>query len=169
MFTPEGRALATRVRMIKKLYDDSIGVCWFSTMGVDGIADLTGRALMAATGWKDFSVEEAHRIGERIINLMQAFSVRFGHTPAHDLDIGGRWLEPPESGVAKGLSIAPHLKYMIRDYYTVMGWDPETGKPLTETLTKLGLEKVAGDIAKIKVPVRLQDVPFETPAQPEQA
>jgi hypothetical protein len=58
---------------------------------------------------------------------------------------------------------------MIRDYYTVMGWDHDTGKPLTETLTKLGLEKVAGDIAKIKVPVRLQDVPFHAPVLPEQA
>ncbi len=168
MFTPEGRALGTRVRMIKKLYDDSLGVCWFSTMGVDGIADITCRALVAATGWKDFSIEEAHQVGERIINLMQAFSVRFGHTPAHDLDIGGRWLDPPESGVAKGLSIAPHLKRLVRDYYEVMGWEPDTGKPLRETLIRIGLEKVADDIAKVEVPVKLQDVPFQAPAIPEQ-
>jgi aldehyde:ferredoxin oxidoreductase len=100
---------------------------------------------------------------------MQAFSVRFGHTPAHDLDIGGRWLEPPESGVAKGLSIAPHLKGLIRDYYEVMGWEPDTGKPLRETLIRLGLEKVADDIAKVEVSVKLQDVPFQAPPMTEQA
>ncbi|UCG83004.1 MAG: hypothetical protein JSW38_12665, partial [Dehalococcoidia bacterium] len=99
-----------------------------------------------------------YEIGERVINLQQAFSVRHGHTPAHDLDIGGRWLDPPNSGLGQGISIAPHLREMIGEYYTVMGWDPETGKPLADTLNRLGLEQEAADIAAVEIPVRLQDV-----------
>jgi aldehyde:ferredoxin oxidoreductase len=32
------------------------------------------------------------------------------------------------------------------NYYEIMGWDPETGKPLPETLEKLGLREVIEDI-----------------------
>jgi len=166
LFTPEGRALGTRKRMIKKLHDDCLGVCWFSTMGVDRIGDITARALEAATGWEGFTKEEGYEVGERVINLMQAFSVMRGHTPAHDVDIGGRWLEPPVSGLGKGTSIAPHLKEMIREYYSLMGWDPETGKPLPETLGRLGLEQVAEDIATVEIPVRLQNVSVGTAEPP---
>ena len=166
LFTPEGRALGTRKRMIKKLHDDCLGVCWFSTMGVDGIGEITAQALGAATGWTDFSREEGYELGERIINLMQAFSVMHGHTPAHDLDIGDRWLESPKSGLGKGTSIAPHLKEMIREYYDLMGWEPETGKPLPETLARLSLGQVAEDIAAVEVPVRLQDVSMDTGGLP---
>jgi aldehyde:ferredoxin oxidoreductase len=158
LFTPEGRALGTRKRMIKKLHDDCLGVCWFATMGVDGIGDLTAEALEAVTGWQGFTREEGYEVGERVINLQQAFSVLRGHTPAHDLDIGGRWLEPPNSGLGQGTSLAPNLKEMIGEYYSVMGWDPETGKPLPDILNRLGLGKEAADVAAVEIPVRLQDV-----------
>jgi len=35
---------------------------------------------------------------------------------------------------------------MIKDYYKLMGWDEETGKPRRQTLLKLGLEDVAKDL-----------------------
>jgi aldehyde:ferredoxin oxidoreductase len=166
LFTPEGRAPGTKKRMLKKLHDDSLGVCWFSTMGLDRIGELTAQALEAVTGWEGMSREEGYEIGERVANLMQAFSVARGHTPASDLDIGGRWLEAPPSGLGKGMSLAPHLKDMIRDYYREMGWDPETGKPLPDTLARLGLQKEAEDMGKVEVPVRLQDVSVNTDEQP---
>jgi len=158
LFTPEGRATGLRKRMLKKLHDDCLGVCWFSTMAVDRIGELTAQALEATTGWEGFSREEGYDVGERVVNLMQAFTVMRGHTPAHDLDIGERWLEPPKSGIGKGTSLGPHLKGMIGDYYSVMGWDPETGKPLPDTLSRLGLEREAADIATVEIPVRLQDL-----------
>jgi aldehyde:ferredoxin oxidoreductase len=166
LFTPEGRGLATRKRMLKKLHDDCLGVCWFSTMGLDRIGELTAQALEAATGWEGLSREEGYEIGERVINLMQSFSVLRGHTPAHDLDIGGRWLEPPPSGLGKGTSLGPHLKDMIREYYAVMGWEPETGKPLPETLSRLGLEKEAAEVGAVEVPIRLQDISLDAAGQP---
>jgi aldehyde:ferredoxin oxidoreductase len=35
---------------------------------------------------------------------------------------------------------------MLRNYYQKMGWDPETGKPLAETLEKLDLGHLVKDI-----------------------
>jgi aldehyde:ferredoxin oxidoreductase len=167
LFRPDGRALATRKRMLKKLYDDCLGVCWFSTMGVERIGEITAQALEAVTGWQGFTKEEGYEVGERIVNLMQAFSVVRGHTPAHDLDVGGRWLEPPNGGLGKGMTIAPFLKGMIREYYTVMGWDAETGKPHADTLVRLGLSEVADKIAAVNVPVRLSETSLETATMPE--
>ena len=49
-------------------------------------------------------------------------------------------------GPAKGLSIAPHWQDIMRSYYTLMGWDPETGMPLPDTLRDLGLEDMVRDV-----------------------
>jgi aldehyde:ferredoxin oxidoreductase len=38
----------------------------------------------------------------------------------------------------------PHWENLRRNYYQQMGWDPETGRPLPETLRMLGL----GDLVK---------------------
>ncbi len=35
---------------------------------------------------------------------------------------------------------------MIKNYYNLMGWDEQTGKPLPETLKSLGLESVIPQI-----------------------
>jgi aldehyde:ferredoxin oxidoreductase len=108
--------------------------------------------------WSDLTKAEAWEIGERITNLMRAFSVRRGHTPADDLDFGGRLLEAPASGVGKGKTVAPHLKEMLGEYYSLMGWDAETGVPKAEKLKELGLEDVAKDLAGIEVKGRLSEV-----------
>ncbi len=156
--TAEGKAEATRRMQIRKHWDDSNGVCWFVALGVPEVTTHSTRSVMAATGWKDLTKEEAWQIGERILNLMKCFSIRRGHTPAGDLDYGGRILEPPSGGPAKGLTVAPHLKGMLTEYYTLLGWDPETGKPKEETLRRLGLEQQIKDIADIQIPVKVQDV-----------
>jgi aldehyde:ferredoxin oxidoreductase len=36
----------------------------------------------------------------------------------------------------------PHWNKMLRNYYTLMGWDVNTGKPLPQTLKDLGLDFV---------------------------
>ena len=32
---------------------------------------------------------------------------------------------------------------LVREYYTLAGWDPDTGRPLPETIKELGLEEMA--------------------------
>jgi aldehyde:ferredoxin oxidoreductase len=36
--------------------------------------------------------------------------------------------------------------WMVENYYRLMGWDPKTGKPLPETLEKLGLRELIKDL-----------------------
>ncbi|MCK5635085.1 MAG: hypothetical protein KAI06_08355 [Anaerolineales bacterium] len=35
---------------------------------------------------------------------------------------------------------------MVKNYYSRIGWDPETGKPLPETLRSLGLDHMIQDL-----------------------
>jgi aldehyde:ferredoxin oxidoreductase len=40
----------------------------------------------------------------------------------------------------------PHWESLRRNYYQQMGWDAETGKPLPETLERLGLAHIVPDL-----------------------
>jgi aldehyde:ferredoxin oxidoreductase len=46
-------------------------------------------------------------------------------------------LQPLAEGPTEGY--VPNLEVMLREYYAVRGWDPETGQPTRETLERLGL------------------------------
>ena len=120
-----------------------MGICWFNMnlLGLlSGDNTLINKAVKAATGW-DMSREEALQVGRRAANLMRAFNLRNGLTA--DLDAPSpRYGSTPVDGPAKGVSIMPHWDQMRRDYYELVGWDRETGKPLPETLKSLGLEHI---------------------------
>jgi len=57
-----------------------------------------------------------------------------------------RYSTPPTDGPAKGVDIMAKWDFMAKNYYTLMGWDPETGKPLPETLEKYGLKEIVKDL-----------------------
>ncbi|MGD0099994.1 MAG: aldehyde ferredoxin oxidoreductase C-terminal domain-containing protein, partial [Acidobacteriota bacterium] len=57
---------------------------------------------------------------------MEAPSVRYGSMPV--------------DGPAQGKSVMTQWEALRRNYYEQMGWNPETGKPLPETLKSLGLD-----------------------------
>jgi len=124
---------------------DSLVICWFTC---SGNIPLLCKALNAATGW-DFSFDEALKVGRRAINLMRVYNLRSGISP--DLDAPSpRYGSVPKDGPGKGLSVNSHLKEMRANYYKLMGWNPETGLPLPETLTKLGLDYAVKDLNDVK-------------------
>ena len=82
-------------------------------------------------------------VGERVIALERMFNMQRGLTVESDLDVSPRWLDAPTAGAAQGKAFGDFLPGMIKDYYQLMGWDPETGRPLPETLSRLGLEEAA--------------------------
>jgi aldehyde:ferredoxin oxidoreductase len=121
--------------------EDSVGTCRFNTrMNADRIA----RAVSAATGW-DMSTEEAWDVGRRTVNLLRAFNLQSGITAEHDRP-STRYGSVPVDGPIEGVGIMPHWDEMLRNYYTLMGWEPETGVPLRGTLENLGLGHVADDL-----------------------
>jgi aldehyde:ferredoxin oxidoreductase len=123
------------------VFEDSLGVCRFN--GRMNII-LEAEAVKAVTGW-DFSPEEAKDVGIRAVNLMRAYNIRSGVDKAVDKP-SERYGSTPIDGPSKGISIAPHWEKMVENYYNLMGWDVETGKPLPKTLKKLGLEYVINDL-----------------------
>ena len=141
--SPEGKAEAVWKTQYKKLLEDSLGICWFSAWGVPGVISLESRAIAAATGWKNFTTDEALTVGKRVITLQRIFNMKHGMTVKDDLDVGQRLLDPPVDGPAKGKAFGDHLPNLIKEYYSLAGWDPETGKPLPKTIQDLGLEKEA--------------------------
>jgi aldehyde:ferredoxin oxidoreductase len=145
--TVKGKADAVKKTQFKKLWEDSIGICWLAAWGCPGALGWAAETVGAATGWKDFTPEEAMTVGERVVNLQRIFNLRHGFEPKRDFeDIGPRLLEAPPDGVAKGKPLGPHLETMIKDYYRLMGWSEKTGKPLSKTMEKMGLADFAKDI-----------------------
>jgi aldehyde:ferredoxin oxidoreductase len=53
-----------------------------------------------------------------------------------------QYLRAQRVPAAQGKSVMPEGEALRRNYYEQMGWDPETGKPLPETLMNLGLESL---------------------------
>ncbi|MDH5782693.1 MAG: hypothetical protein OEZ35_03390 [Candidatus Bathyarchaeota archaeon] len=134
---------STAVALTKGImeFDDSLGTCRFNTrMDIAFGAE----AISAVTGWA-FTPEEAKGVGLRAVNLMKAFNIRSGMTK--DLDYPStRYGSTPVDGPTKGISIMPHWEKMLENYYNLMGWEVKTGKPLPETLKRLGLEHVIKDL-----------------------
>ena len=120
---------------------DTLGVCFFSTIGP---VELLAAALSAVTGW-DFSAEEAEAVGLQIVNLARVYNSRVGHTRADDFP-SPRYGSTPTDGPLAGQSIMPAWDQMLDIYYQKMGWEGKTGKPLTETLNRLGLGDTIKDI-----------------------
>jgi len=121
--------------------DDSLGTCRFNTR-LNLVLD--AEAVAAATGW-DFTEDEARAVGLRVVNLMKAFNLRAGITREHDYP-STRYGSTHTDGPWKGIGIMPYWEAMLDNYYTLMGWDVKTGRPLPETLRKLGIEHVIQDI-----------------------
>ena len=117
------------------------GMCMFSTsFGPYPFIDL----LNSLTGWNN-NIEEYIATGLRIQTIRQAFTLREGIKIAQnklpDRIIGN---PPAKKGPLKGKTI--DYKDFYKKYCTKMGWNPENGYPLKETLRKLDLDFVIKDL-----------------------
>ncbi len=120
---------------------NSAGLCMFATLfGSYPFYDL----INTLTGW-DNSVEDFIKIGLRIQTLRQSFTLREGIDIANntipDRVIGN---PPDKRGPTKGITI--EYKDFYKGYCREMGWNPENGYPLKETLKNLDLEFVIEDL-----------------------
>ncbi len=114
---------------------DSMIVCKFNTFSTEP-SDYPP-LLAAAMGWDDFTTEELLTIGERIYNTERLFAVREGK---HVDTLSRKLLEKPlPDGPAKGKTAKEALEAYLPEYYKLRGW--RDGKPLPETLKRLGLEE----------------------------
>jgi aldehyde:ferredoxin oxidoreductase len=100
--------------------------------------------IKAVVGW-DLSISDIIKIGLKIQTLRQAFTLREGVILAKN-ELPGRVIgDPPfESGPFKGRTIDYKAEY--RGFCEKMGWNPENGYPLKETLRDLDLDFVIKDL-----------------------
>jgi aldehyde:ferredoxin oxidoreductase len=123
-------------------FSDSLVICQFNKWGVDShfLADL----VRAATGY-DFAAEEVSQVGLRIANMFRCFNLR--HGLKRDMEVPSpKYCSIPADGPHKGISIMPIWNEIVDKYYELLGWEKNSGKPLPETLEKLGLARLVNDI-----------------------
>jgi aldehyde:ferredoxin oxidoreductase len=120
-----------------------VGLCYFSTLF--GEYPLV-KVLNALTGW-EVDVNELINTGLRIQTLRQAFTLREGIEIANN-ELPGRVVgDPPdEKGPLEGETT--EYKEFYRLYCREMGWNPDNGYPLKETLARLDLDFVIKDLYK---------------------
>ncbi len=110
---------------------NQVGMCAF--LGYD--EEQTATIINAVTGW-DVDKEELIQTAHRGITLARLFNMREGMTRADDR-LPKRFYEdlPKLPGLTDEI-----LNKIVTDYYIEQGWDPETGKPLPETIKALEIE-----------------------------
>ncbi|MFH1560838.1 MAG: aldehyde ferredoxin oxidoreductase C-terminal domain-containing protein [Chloroflexota bacterium] len=141
VMSPEEVSTHTALAKGKRQFDDTLGTCTQAMrVPFSDILDM----LNAVTGW-DFTSREAQDVGFRAANVMRAFNLRHGVDIATEQP-SPRWSSAPVDGPAKGITIVPEWEGMLDNYYKLMAWDRESGRPLPETLRALGLDDIAKDL-----------------------
>lgn len=98
----------------------------------------------SATGIET-SAEDLLLAGSRVTNIERAHNVRLGLTAKDDI-LPPRFTEDPmPNGPAAG-KVYDILEPMKAAWYTVEGWNPETGIPRRKRLEELGLGDIADDL-----------------------
>ena len=98
----------------------------------------------AATGW-NWGLVEAITVGRRVVNQLRVFNLRHGMR-VEDERPSVRYGSIPVDGPAQGKNVMERWPQMVETYYRLMGWDPQTGRPLPETLAQLDLSELIADL-----------------------
>jgi aldehyde:ferredoxin oxidoreductase len=117
---------------------NAAGVCMFGALISD--PDTLPQFLSAVMG-TEFSMDRVIETGWRIGTMRMAFTVREGIVPPKLLVPSRVIGKPPlQAGPLKGITLDNQTQ--TRDYLDAMGWDPENGSPMPDTVQKLGLDSV---------------------------
>uniref|UniRef100_A0A7C2P128 ABC transporter ATP-binding protein n=1 Tax=candidate division WOR-3 bacterium TaxID=2052148 RepID=A0A7C2P128_UNCW3 len=101
--------------------------------------EIIAELLTSLTGLS-FTAEEVQKVGERVNNLARVFNVAEGFTRKDDVFPERLMTEPIKEGASKGQLISyEDLNKMLDEYYTVRGWDIQTGIPTEHKLKELQL------------------------------
>ena len=117
-----------------RLLGDCLPVCMILPYSYQQLADLTA----AVTGW-DTDIQEQIRTAERILTVMRLFNIREGFGEADD-ELPTRFFQPKTDGYLSNTKLDPDkFEKAKRYYYSLMGWDTQTGIPLREKIEDLGI------------------------------
>ncbi|MFC1872915.1 aldehyde ferredoxin oxidoreductase family protein [Chloroflexota bacterium] len=113
---------------------DCLPLCNFVPWSPKQAADM----LTAVTGCET-NIAEILKIARRALTLARLFNVREGFTPTDD-KLPDRFFHPKSNGpLSKKYYDYQQLERDKSYYYTLMGWDAQTGVPLPNTLIEMGI------------------------------
>ena len=97
-------------------------------------------AVSAVTG-REMTVEDLLEVANRTRTLIRLFNGREGFDRADDTLPDRLFDEPSTRGHSGGETVDRKVfERLLTEYYTLVGWNPETGIPTVETVAELGLE-----------------------------
>lgn len=124
----------------RRIFEDAVGVCRFCSEHFPLLIECVN----AITGW-DMDVPEALAVGKRAVARLRAFNFRHGLRPEAERP-SARYGSTPVDGPARGIAIGPVFESMRDTYWTELGWTPGEGRPLPETLRRLGLDDLIPEL-----------------------
>ena len=136
---------------------DLMGICKFPysyyaetiERTLDKILKVVPGLYSAATGLPMDGDSLIH-IAERVNNVERAHNARLGLSAADD-KMPPRWTQDPmPEGPAKG-KVFDILDGMKEAWYTVHGWDTQTGQPTRAKLEELALTDIADDLSQRQI------------------
>ncbi|TFG01758.1 MAG: hypothetical protein EU542_06405 [Promethearchaeota archaeon] len=120
-----------------------LGLCMFSSQfGRYPLIEL----IESLTGW-NINIDDLISSGIRIQTLRQAFNIREG-VKIHTNELSGRLIGvPPDTkGPNKGVTV--EYKKFYKLFCKEIGWNPENGYPLKNTLSQFDLNYIMDDLYK---------------------
>jgi aldehyde:ferredoxin oxidoreductase len=122
---------------------NAAGLCMFGYLSYP--IETLPQQLATATGW-DFDMDDVREVGERIFTMRHAFNLREGINP-RERNIPKRMIgDPPfEEGPIKGVKVDHET--LTTEFLEYLGWDVETTVPSGDSLDKLDMKFLAGDLA----------------------
>ncbi len=131
---------------------DMLGLCDFTcpTIDVNLLMPDDYAALFSAATGVEITGQELMDIGRRIHNVEKAFNtLHAGLSRQDDYPPDRLFDEPAKSGPYRGEALdRERWARMLDRYYTLQGWDIETGWQTEEGLSKLGLPEVASKLKR---------------------
>jgi aldehyde:ferredoxin oxidoreductase len=123
-----------RYEQLFRIAQDSLVMCQFVPFDISQAAEI----LSAVTGWKT-SIVELMRVSERILTMARLFNTREGLSAADD-KLPNRFFQPKRNGILSTKFYDPEQLDKAKSYYyTLMGWDRDTGIPMPEKVEELEL------------------------------
>lgn len=133
-FSLDGRvADVARLQNVREL-DNAFLRCVFASLPMDITAGLMG--MVTGTPWP---MEELEQVGERSFTLKRMLNCKLGVNRADDR-LPGILTKPFSEGSNAGF--VPDVEKYLKEYYSVRGWDWNTGRPTGEKIAQLGLEGI---------------------------
>lgn len=149
----QGKAkLVVYLQHIRPFFD-TVSCCRLFWGEVDVTPEEHIDAIVMATGWNDFTLDEAMRTSEKIWNLNRAHFLERNATISkngRDFDYPNArfYEEPVPTGPGKGAIVTKEqVEIMLDEYYMSRGWS-KNGNPTKDVLLDLGLNDVAANLEK---------------------